>query len=69
MSPAKISASMREPKPQLERTVPTMVTGVYGMNFEHMPELKQWWGYPSVMLVIAGGCLGLYRWFRKSGWL
>jgi magnesium transporter len=49
--------------------VPTMVTGVYGMNFEHMPELKQWWGYPMVMMVIAGGCLGLYRWFRKSGWL
>jgi len=49
--------------------VPTMVTGVYGMNFEHMPELKEWWGYPAVLLVIAGGCVGLYRWFRKSGWL
>jgi magnesium transporter len=49
--------------------VPTMITGVYGMNFEHMPELKQWWGYPAVLLLIAAGCVGLYRWFRKSGWL
>ena len=49
--------------------VPTMVTGVYGMNFDHMPELHQWWGYPAAMLVIVGICAGLYRWFRKSGWL
>ncbi|MEV5707113.1 magnesium/cobalt transporter CorA [Actinoallomurus sp. NPDC052274] len=49
--------------------VPTMVTGVYGMNFTHMPELKQWWGYPAALLLILGICLGLYRWFRKSGWL
>ena len=49
--------------------VPTMITGVYGMNFEHMPELKQWWGYPAVWVVILGMCFGLYRWFRKSGWL
>jgi magnesium transporter len=49
--------------------VPTMITGVYGMNFDHMPELKQWWGYPAVLVVIAGICVGLYRWFRKSGWL
>jgi magnesium transporter len=49
--------------------VPTMITGVYGMNFKHMPELGQWWGYPAAMLLIAGICGGLYRWFRKSGWL
>lgn len=49
--------------------VPTMVTGVYGMNFTHMPELKQWWGYPAALLLIAAICVGLYRWFRKSGWL
>jgi magnesium transporter len=49
--------------------VPTMVTGVYGMNFEHMPGLKQWWGYPATILLIAGVCAGLYRRFRKSGWL
>jgi magnesium transporter len=49
--------------------VPTMITGVYGMNFDHMPELHQWWGYPAAMLAIAAVCAGLYRWFRKSGWL
>jgi magnesium transporter len=49
--------------------VPTMITGVYGMNFEHMPELRQWWGYPATMLLIGTVCISLYRWFRKSGWL
>jgi len=49
--------------------VPTMITGVYGMNFKHMPELGQWWGYPAALVLIAGICIGLYRWFRKSGWL
>ncbi len=49
--------------------VPTMITGVYGMNFAHMPELKEWWGYPAALLLIAVICVGLYRWFRKSGWL
>jgi magnesium/cobalt transport protein CorA len=49
--------------------VPTMITGVYGMNFTHMPELKEWWGYPAALLLIAGICVSLYRWFRKSGWL
>jgi magnesium transporter len=49
--------------------VPTMVTGVYGMNFAHMPELKQWWGYPAALTLIVAICAGLYRWFRKSGWL
>jgi magnesium transporter len=49
--------------------VPTMITGVYGMNFQHMPELSRWWGYPGAMLLIVSVCLGLYRWFRKSGWL
>jgi magnesium transporter len=49
--------------------VPTMVTGVYGMNFDHMPELHQWWGYPAAMILIVAICVGLYRWFRKSGWL
>ncbi|MGW0365687.1 magnesium/cobalt transporter CorA [Streptomyces sp. NPDC002990] len=49
--------------------VPTMVAGVYGMNFEHMPELKQVWGYPLVVAVMAGLCLGLYRMFKRRGWL
>lgn len=49
--------------------VPTMIAGVYGMNFEHMPEVKSVYGYPIVMCVMLLICTGLYRWFRKAGWL
>jgi len=49
--------------------VPTMVAGVYGMNFAHMPELKWVWGYPFALTLMFG--IDLYLWFRfrKSGWL
>jgi magnesium transporter len=49
--------------------VPTMIVGVYGMNFAQMPELKWTLGYPLVMALIAliDGVL-FYR-FRKAGWL
>lgn len=49
--------------------VPTALAGIYGMNFEHMPELHSVYGYPAVMSVIAVICLTLYRRFRKTGWL
>ncbi|MFJ6461954.1 magnesium/cobalt transporter CorA [Streptomyces sp. NPDC091387] len=49
--------------------VPTMVAGIYGMNFEHMPELKWAWAYPAVILLMAGVVLGLYRQFKRRGWL
>ncbi|WP_282702008.1 magnesium and cobalt transport protein CorA [Streptomyces sp. CC219B] len=49
--------------------VPTMVCGVYGMNFDHMPELQGKFGYPLVIGVIAVACLTLYRGFRRNGWL
>ncbi|MFF5530933.1 magnesium/cobalt transporter CorA [Streptomyces cinerochromogenes] len=49
--------------------VPTMVCGVYGMNFDHMPELHWRFGYPLVMVVMATACLALYRGFRRNGWL
>ncbi|WP_371482765.1 magnesium and cobalt transport protein CorA [Kitasatospora sp. NBC_00315] len=49
--------------------VPTMIAGVYGMNFEHMWELRQPWGYPAVLLLMAGTCLFLHRVFKRSGWL
>ncbi|MBP0933492.1 magnesium/cobalt transporter CorA [Streptomyces goshikiensis] len=49
--------------------VPTMVAGIYGMNFDHMPELRQAWGYPGVILLMAGACLGLHRMFKSRGWL
>jgi magnesium transporter len=49
--------------------VPTMVAGIYGMNFEHMPELHWRFGYPTVLVLIAVACLLLYRRFRQAGWL
>jgi len=49
--------------------VPTMVAGVYGMNFRHMPELSWAGGYPLSLGVMALACLGLYRGFKRSGWL
>ncbi|MFF3262433.1 magnesium/cobalt transporter CorA [Streptomyces sp. NPDC002932] len=49
--------------------VPTMVAGIYGMNFDHMPELKWVWAYPAVILLMAGVVLGLYRQFKRRGWL
>ena len=49
--------------------VPTAVAGIYGMNFEHMPELHWVWGYPAVMALIAGTIGWLYIRFKKNGWL
>jgi magnesium transporter len=49
--------------------VPTMIAGIYGMNFDHMPELRSRYGYYVVLTVIVGSCLLLYRTFKKSGWL
>jgi magnesium transporter len=49
--------------------VPTATAGIYGMNFEHMPELRQVWGYPVVLCVIATLCLFLYITFRRNHWL
>ncbi|MGI5374586.1 magnesium and cobalt transport protein CorA [Streptomyces sp. CA-251387] len=49
--------------------VPTMVCGVYGMNFDYMPELRWTFGYPLVIAVISAACLALYRGFRRNGWL
>ena len=49
--------------------VPTAVAGIYGMNFEHMPELRWTWGYPAVMTVIAATIGWLYVRFKKNGWL
>ena len=49
--------------------VPTAIAGLYGMNFEHMPELGWTFAYPLVIAIIAAVCLLLYRYFRKAGWL
>jgi magnesium transporter len=49
--------------------VPTMIAGVYGMNFKFMPELQWPFGYPVVMVVMVGLCAWLYYKFRRAGWL
>ena len=49
--------------------VPTMIAGIYGMNFAFMPELTSPWGYPAVLAVMATVCLLLYRNFRRQRWL
>ena len=49
--------------------VPTMVAAIYGMNFEHMPELDWVGGYPLSLVTMAVICGVLYRLFRRSGWL
>ena len=48
---------------------PTLIAGIYGMNFAYMPELEWRYGYPMALVLIALICLGLYRLFRRSGWL
>ncbi len=49
--------------------VPTMIAGIYGMNFSYMPELQWEWSYPLVLAFTGGICLFLYLRFKKSGWL
>ena len=49
--------------------VPTAIAGIYGMNFDHMPELRWEYGYFAVLGVIATACAVLHRLFRRNGWL
>jgi magnesium transporter len=49
--------------------IPTMIAGIYGMNFEHMPELQWPFGYPVALAAMAGIDLYLFFRFRKAGWL
>ncbi|CAM4445949.1 Magnesium transport protein CorA [Mycobacterium basiliense] len=49
--------------------VPTMIAGIYGMNFHFMPELDAWWGYPAVVGTMLLICVFLYRSFRSRNWL
>jgi magnesium transporter len=47
----------------------TFITSLYGMNFEFMPELHAPWGYPAVLLVMAGLAVLMILWFWRRGWL
>jgi len=47
----------------------TFLAGVYGMNFKYMPELEWPWGYPLVLVVMAGVALFMLTLFRRKKWL
>ena len=49
--------------------VPTMLAGVYGMNFEHMPERRWELGYPGALTLMLVICFSLWRYFKRIGWL
>jgi magnesium transporter len=49
--------------------VPTAIAGIYGMNFEWIPELRWHYGYPLALLAMLSACWLLYRGFKRSGWL
>nr|WP_245677615.1 magnesium and cobalt transport protein CorA [Nocardia acidivorans] len=49
--------------------VPTMIAGIYGMNFDHMRELHQEWGYPAVLTLMTVLCALLLVVFRRNKWL
>ncbi|MEJ7643487.1 MAG: CorA family divalent cation transporter [Chryseolinea sp.] len=47
----------------------TFIVGIYGMNFDFMPELHWKIGYPGIMLIMAGVTIAIYLWFRSKHWL
>lgn len=49
--------------------VPTAIAGIYGMNFEHMPELGWTFGYPFALGLMGSVCALLYWRFKRIGWL
>jgi magnesium transporter len=49
--------------------VPTMIAGIYGMNFKFMPELDWVYGYPMILAATVLLCTLMYRAFRRAGWL
>lgn len=49
--------------------VPTMLAGLWGMNFRHMPELDKWWGYPLALSIMFGSAFLLFRYLRSRRWI
>lgn len=47
----------------------TFIVGIYGMNFDHMPELHARYGYPITMGAMIVVVIGIYAWFKRRGWL
>jgi len=48
---------------------PSLIGGIYGMNFVHMPELEWRFGYPTVLAIVLAICVFLYWRFKRAGWL
>ena len=48
---------------------PTLIAGIYGMNFDQMPELRWTYGYPLALGLMATVALGLFVYFRRKGWI
>lgn len=48
---------------------PTLIGAIYGMNFEHMPELHEPWGYPAALLAMVAAAALPLIWFKRKGWL
>ncbi len=48
---------------------PTLIASIYGMNFRHMPELDQTWGYPFALLLMVASVAAPFIYFRRKGWL
>lgn len=48
---------------------PTLIASIYGMNFDHMPELPQAWGYPAALVAMVVSAILPLAWFRRKGWL
>lgn len=48
---------------------PTLIASIYGMNFDHMPELPQVWGYPAALAAMLVSAILPLAWFKRKGWL
>ena len=48
---------------------PTLIAGIYGMNFRHLPELNWWFGYPMALGLMFASAVGPYLYFKKRGWI
>jgi len=71
---ARISVQQNEDMRKISAGValvagPTLVAGIYGMNFTHMPELHWTFGYPMALLLMVVCSGGLWWFFKRSGWL
>jgi magnesium transporter len=47
----------------------TFIVGIYGMNFDYMPELHVWWAYPVLLVIMAVIAVGMVVFFRMKGWI